>query len=134
GVWRNAPWLPSSSKVRSLGEGQTTRLRVPRSTPTQKDALLLGLALRRRLFLFGEVIVRRKRIRREHEALGRYHLRGVFALRLVDLLEKRVLRRLLRGDDVPGLQEVDQDLRRRAQDLRAVLGAHLLDRVGVLLL
>src|SRR5712691_7567129 len=96
------------------------------------ELFLLGLALR--YGLFWEVVVRRERVRREHEALRGNHLRGIFALRVVHLLEERVLRRLLRRDHVPSLQECDQDLGRRAQDLRAMLGTHLLDRVGVLLL
>src|SRR5688572_8577588 len=60
---------------------------VPRSTngsrdwiaPTASHLLLLGVALgialgRGLAHVLGEVVVRRERVRREHEALGRHHL------------------------------------------------------------
>ena len=80
------------------------------------------------------VVVGGERVGRLHEALGRNHFRRVCALRIVDLLEHGVLGRLFRGDFVPRLQERGQDLGRRAQDLRAEFGAHLLQRIGILLL
>src|SRR5438034_9174076 len=56
-----------------------------------KSALLLCLRLGRGFFL-GEIVVRGERVRREHEALRGNHLRGLFALRVVHLLEERILR------------------------------------------
>src|SRR5467141_1866915 len=81
------------------------------------ELFLLGLALRRGLF--GEVVVRRERVRWEHEAFRGNHLRGIFALRVVHLLEERILRRLFLRHLVPGLEEVDQDRGRRAQNPRS---------------
>src|SRR6267378_2187537 len=79
-----------------------------------KSALLLCPRPGRRFFL-REIVVRSEGVRREHEALRGNHLRGIFSLRVVNFLEERILRRLFRGDRVPGLQEVDQDLGRGTQ-------------------
>src|SRR5882672_8665933 len=50
--------------------------------------LAAPLLLRGPGLLLREVIVGRERIRREHEALRRHHLRGVLALRVEHLLEE----------------------------------------------
>src|SRR5687767_11889905 len=97
--------------------------------------LFLGRLVGRALALaLGPVVVRRERIRREVEALGRHYDRRVLALRLVHPLEERVLGALLGGELVPFAQEADQDVRRGAQDAHAMLLLQLDQRLGVLLL
>src|SRR5688572_22076282 len=94
--------------------------------------LLLRSGLCRSGSFLRPVVVRRERVRREHEALRRHHVGRVRALRFQRLLEERALRGLLGGDLVPGLEELDQDVGRGAQDAHAVLLLELLQRVGVL--
>src|SRR6185295_15395870 len=83
-------------------------------------------------FFLREVVVRLKIVRREHEALGRHDLRRIGLLRLKDLLEERVLGSFGRGELVPGLEERLVDLRRRRQEIDAVLLNKLRDGVGIL--
>src|SRR2546425_5361500 len=73
------------------------------------ELFLLGLALRRGLF--GEVVVRRERVRRGHETLRGEHPPGLFALRGVHPLEERILLRLFFPHLVPRLEGVDPDRR-----------------------
>src|SRR2546428_5101225 len=60
------------------------------SAAARRNLLMILLACRGRRFLWP-VVVRGKRVRREHVALRRHHLGRVLALRLVDLLEGRAL-------------------------------------------
>src|SRR2546421_11675159 len=69
---------------------------------------LLGLARRLRdarlaARAFGPVVVRRERVRREHEALCRPHLARAAALPIEHLLSERTLLALFRRGDVPAL-------------------------------
>src|SRR5688500_18866125 len=102
------------------------------AAPFSAEKLLLlrfGLGRACPAAAFGPVVIGRERVRREHEALGRHHHRGVLALRSVHLLEEGALRRLLGRDEVPGLEELGQDLGRGTQHAHAVLLLHLLQRV-----
>src|SRR6185503_3710078 len=111
-VWLMAPWAGVFPPPADPHVGKRKR-RVQsaffRLTPAWLLLLRrLGRALGRGL-LPGKVVVRRKRVRREHETLGGNDLRSVGALRLVHLLEERVLGRFLGRHLVPGLHECDQN-------------------------
>src|SRR3954464_2408334 len=97
-----ASWLPSSSKVVSQGEGQTTRWRVRWSNREFRGGLL---GLRRGLRVFRPIVVGGEGIGRRVEALRRHDPGGVFPLRVEHALEERVLRRFLLRHLVPRLEE-----------------------------
>src|SRR5512145_3449171 len=104
-------------------------------SPFFTTAQLFLVRFRRRLAAaLREVVVRRERVRREHDAFRRNDERGVLALRFERLLEERALLALFRGDLVPGLQELDENVARGAQHAHAVLLLQLLQRVGILTL